>query len=109
MKGDSHSQAQIDMINTFIRRFNRTAEIPIKEYDGESKVVNEDFFEFMLAVDHATHHRRILDAYSRAKSIYNRKKAAGTEFNESVTSMYELLKELGVIQEKGDGSLSLNE
>ena len=107
MKADSHSQAQIDMINDYIIRYNRKAELKVKEYDVGSKKVEDDFFELMLAFDPQTHHRRILDAYARAKVIHTRKKADGAEFCESVTTMYEFLKEIGVVKEKGDGSITL--
>ena len=109
MKADSHSQAQIDMINDYIKRYNRKAVAKVKEYDGDSKKVEDDFFDLMLAVDPQTHNRRIIDAYDRAKTIHTKKKANGAEFCESVTTMYEFLKEIGVIKEKDDGSLTLAE
>jgi len=40
---------------------------------------------------------RLVDAYNRAKAIHEAKKSIGAEFTESVTTMYELMKELGVI------------
>jgi hypothetical protein len=97
------------MINDYIIRYNRKAELKVKEYDVGSKKVEDDFFELMLAFDPQTHHRRILDAYARAKVIHVRKKADGAEFRESVTTMYEFLKEIGIVKEKGDGFLTLAE
>lgn len=61
----------------------------------------------MLAVDPQTHNRRILDAYDRAKAIHTKKKVNGAEFCESVTTMYEFLKEIGVVKENDDGSSTL--
>lgn len=109
MKANSHSQAHIDMINGFIRQYNRKTDFPLKEYNGSTKKVEEDFFELMLAKDPINNQRRILNAYSRAKEIHLKKKRNGAEFKESVTTMYEFLREIGVVQECKDGTLSLSE
>ena len=109
MKADSHSQTQIDMINDYIKWYNKNAESNVNKYDGDSKKVEDDFFDLMLAVDPQTNNRRILDAYDRAKTIHTRKKTDGAEFCESVTTMYEFLKEIGVVKEKDDDSLTLAE
>lgn len=99
MKGSSHSQAQIDLVNKAIELYNRKAPVKVKLYDSESKVVEEDFFELMMAIHPETHNQRLVDAYNRAKAIHETKKVQGAEFTESVTTMYELIKELGVIKE----------
>jgi len=96
MVGDSHSQAQINIINKHIRRYNRTSNCEVPLYDINSKVVTDDFFDLLMAVDPITHKRRIINALERAKAIHEQKKINGAEFNESVTSIYELLLKLGV-------------
>lgn len=99
MKGFSHSQAQIDLVNKAIELYNKKAPVKVKLYDSESKAVEEDFFELMMAFHPETHNQRLVDAYNRAKAIHETKKVQGAEFTESVTTMYELIKELGVIKE----------
>ena len=99
MKGFSHSQAQIDLVNKAIELYNKKASVKVKLYDSESKAVEEDFFELMMAFHPETHNQRLVDAYNRAKTIHETKKVQGAEFTESVTTMYELIKELGVIKE----------
>ncbi len=99
MKGFSHSQAQIDLVNKAIELYNKKASVKVKLYDSESKAVEEDFFELMMAFHPETHNQRLVDAYNRAKAIHETKKVQGAEFTESVTTMYELIKELGVIKE----------
>lgn len=108
IKGDSHSKAQIDMINNYIRQYNKRADSCIAEYNSNSKKVEEDFFELMLAVDPQTGERRIVNAYKRAEAIHIRKKSDGAEFGESVTTMYELLKSLGVIKKGKGGEWTFN-
>ena len=99
MKGFSHSQAQIDLVNKAIELYNKKASVKVKLYDSESKAIEEDFFELMMAFHPETHNQRLVDAYNRAKAIHETKKVQGAEFTESVTTMYELIKELGVIKE----------
>lgn len=99
MKGFSHSQSQIDLVNKAIELYNKKALVKVKLYDSESKAVEEDFFELMMAFHPETHNQRLVDAYNRAKAIHETKKVQGAEFTESVTTMYELIKELGVIKE----------
>ena len=106
-KGDSHSAAQIDMINRAIELYNRTAQVKVTPYDGSGKMVEEDFFDLMMSISPETHQHRILDAYARAKRMHVSKKEQGAEFRESVTTMYELLKELGVVTEGKGGTLNL--
>lgn len=102
MKGDSHSKAHIEMINNYIRQYNKNADGHIAEYNGNSKRVEEDFFDLMLSVDPQNGERRIINAFNRAEAIHLKKKIDGAEFQESVTTMYEFLKSLGVIR-KGKG------
>ena len=108
LRGDSHSQAQIDEINKFIKRYNRSNNADIKLYDEDSKKVEEDFFDLMLAIDASTHNHRIVDACQRANEIHQMKKGNGAEFSESVTTMYELLEELGTVQKDKDDNYILN-
>jgi len=96
MVDNSHSQAQINLINKHINRYNTTGKCKVPLYDIDSKEVTDDFFDLMLAVDPITHKRRIINALERAKRIHEQRKRNGAEFNESVTSMYELLLKLGV-------------
>lgn len=103
MFGDSHSAAQIKRINDFIKRYNKRAESPIAEYDSDSKNVEEDFFDLMMAIEPANKKCRIVSAFERAKVLHEAKKAQGAEFRESVTTIYELLFELGVIEKKKNG------
>lgn len=103
MLGDSHSAAQIRRINDFIKKYNKQALFPIAEYDSGSKKVEEDFFDLMMAIDPKTQKSRIVAAYERAKSIHAIKKMNGAEAKESVTTIYELLFELGVIERTKDG------
>lgn len=100
MKGDSHSQAQINLVNRAIELYNKKAPVKVKPYDCESKNVEEDFFDLLMSINPDTHHPRPVDAYCRAKKIHEMKKAQGAEFVESVTTMYELMKELGVVTEE---------
>lgn len=103
MIGNSHSEAQIREINRFIKKYNKQAKIPVREYSIASKKIEEDFFDLMLAVDPITHKRRIVSAYERAKSIYDRKKVDGAEMSESVTTIFELLERLGSIYKTANG------
>lgn len=98
MKKDSHSKAQIDMINKHISRYNRKNNESIKLYDEDSKEIEDDFFDLLMAEDDVTHNRRIVDAYERAKAIHEDKLAQGAEYRESVTAVYKLMEELGTIQ-----------
>lgn len=100
LKGTSHSKAQIEIINRHIKAYNKKNGASVPLYDDSSKVIEESFFELMMAVDPNTHNRRVEDACSRAESIHNTKKVNGQEFSESVTSMYQLLIELGVLTKK---------
>lgn len=106
LKNNSHSQSQIDEINRFIKNYNRNKNANIKLYDCDSKLIEEDFFDLMLAIDSVTHQRRVIDACERAENIHLNKKRVGAEFRESVTNMYELMIELGVVRkiEQIDGS-----
>lgn len=97
MKGGSHSRAHIDLINRAIELYNRKAPVKVKSYDIEGKTVEEDFFDLMMAIHPETHNSRLVDAYNRAKAIHEMKKAQGAEFVESVTTVYELMKELGMV------------
>jgi len=106
--GCSHSQAQINLINRGIEVYNRRSEHKVKSYDSNTKSVNEDFFDLMMASNPDSKTPRVIEAYKRAKTIHLRKKGQGSEFRESVTTVYELLKELGVVIEKEDGDLKLN-
>jgi hypothetical protein len=108
LKGDSHSKAQIDEINKFIKKYNKSSNTNVRLYDEGSKKVEEELFDLMLAIDEITHHHRIEDAYQRAKVIHQTKKRNGDEFSESVTTMYELLEELGTIQRDETGNYILN-
>lgn len=108
LKGNSHSEAQIDEINKFIKRYNKRNVVGVKLYNKESKVVEEDFFDLMLAIDPTTHHHRVVDACQRARAIHQTKKSKGAEFCESVTTMYELMEELGTVRKDKDGNYLLN-
>ena len=108
LKGNSHSEAQIDEINKFIKRYNKRNVVGVKLYNDESKIVEEDFFELMLAIDPMTHHHRVVDACQRARAIHQTKKNKGAEFCESVTTMYELMEELGTVRKDKDGNYLLN-
>lgn len=99
MKNDSHSQAQIYLVNRAIELYNKNAPVKVKPYDNESKTVEEDFFDLMMAIHPETHNQRLLDAYNRSKTIHETKRNQGAEFAESVTTMYELMKEIGVVKE----------
>ena len=101
--GDSHSAAQIKMINDFIKKYNKKAKSPVADYDSGNKKVEEDFFDLMMADDPVSKKTRIVSAFERAKIIHENKIAIGAEFHESVTTIYELLLELGVIEKKKDG------
>ena len=79
------------------------AESPVAEYDAGSKKVEEDFFDLMMAIDPVINKSRIVSAFERAKIIHENKIAISAEFHESVTTIYELLLELGVIEKKKDG------
>jgi hypothetical protein len=107
MVGDSHSEAQIRMINKHIRAYNKRTGANIAEYSHDSKVVDEDFFDLMLASDPSTKKSRIVTAFERAKEIHETKVADGAEFAESVTTMYELMLALGVIEKKPKGHFDL--
>ena len=108
LRGNSHSLAQIDEINKFIKSYNRNNNANIKLYNEGSKKVEEDFFDLMLAIDATTHHHRIEDACQRANGIHQTKKGNGAEFLESVTTMYELMEELGTVRRDKDGNFILN-
>lgn len=103
MIGASHSAAQIKKLNDFIRKYNKKAPLSIAEYDSGSKKVEDDFFDLMMAIDPETQKSRIVTAFERARSIHEMKKMNGAEARESVTTIYELLFELGVIEKTKDG------
>ena len=103
MIDDSHSAAQIKIINDYIKKHNKKAKLPIPEYDSDSKNVEADFFDLMMAEEPESKKSRIVLAFERARMIYETKKANGAEFRESVTTIYELLFELGVIEKRKDG------
>lgn len=65
--------------------------------------LKKDFFDLMMAIDPVSNKSRVVSAFERAKIIHENKIAIGTEFHESVTTIYELLLELGVIEKKKDG------
>lgn len=96
MKGESHSKAQIEMINRGIDSYNKTADIKIEHYDPKSKGITEEFFEYLLSADRTTKRRRIDMAFEQAMRMHKEKKVNGCEYAESVTTIYELLLELGV-------------
>lgn len=98
VKGGSHSKAQIEMINKYINQYNRKAGESICLYDMNRKEIEDDFFDFLMAEDDITHNRRIINAYQRAKAIHEYKLAVGSEYLESVTTIYQLMEELGTIQ-----------
>lgn len=100
---DSHSAAQIKMLNDYISKYNKAAAHRVAEYDSGSKTVDEDFFDLMMANDPQLKKSRIVLAFERAKAIHERKKTNGAEFLESVTTIYQLLLELGVIEESDNG------
>ena len=85
MKGDSHSQAQIDLVNRAIELYNKKAPVKVKFYNSESKAVEEDFFDLLMAIHPETHNQRLVDAYNRAKAIHEAKRSIGAEFTESLT------------------------
>ncbi len=95
-QGDSHSQSQINMINRHLRKYNKSAKIPVAEYESDNKTIQDDLFDLMMAINPETKNPRIVDAINRAKNMHTSKKDCGQEFNESVTSIYELLEALGV-------------
>ncbi len=108
LHGSSHSLAQIKCINNHIKTYNRRVKAQVAEYDGDCKSVKEDFFDLMLAINPATRNRRIVDAFNRAKAIHERKLANGSETQESVTTMYQLLINLGVFTKNNDGKYEFN-
>ncbi len=57
----------------------------------------------MLAIDPISKKRRIILAFERAKAIHEAKKANDAETCESVTTIYELLYELGAIEKTRNG------
>ena len=65
MVSNSHSTAQINIINNFINKYNKTAKTKVKLYDDESKNVEADLFDLMLSVNPVTKNRRIVDAYKQ--------------------------------------------
>jgi len=80
----------------------------VKLYDEESKCVESDLFDLMLSINPETRNRRIIDAYKQAELFHQRNKRNGCEFRESVTTMYELLKELEVVTvDKGKYSVNV--
>lgn len=107
MVSNSHSKAQVNKINNHIRAYNKKYGHNIAEYDAGSKTVNEDFFEFMMAIDPCTEERRIVTAFKRAKTIHEDKRKKGAEYRESVTNVYELMLALGVIKRNKVGKFEL--
>lgn len=108
MYGQSHSMAQIKLLNNHIRKYNKGAKSPVKEYDSGSKCVQEDFFDLMFAVNPETRNRRIEDAFNRAFAIHQRKLSIGAETQESVTTIYQLLISLGLFVKDKAGNYVLS-
>lgn len=102
LKGNSHSQAIIDKINEHIKKYNKKQDVKnVPYYDKNSKEVTESFFELMLSIDtDVTHKRRIENAFNSALKMHQMKKDNGQEFAESVTTVYQLLIELGLFTKK---------
>lgn len=101
--GQSHSEAQIRLINKHIQNCNKTAKYKVALYDSAQKLVSEDFFDLLMAIDPVTHESRALTAMKRAMAIHATKVSKGSEFSESVTTVYELLQALGVFVESKYG------
>ena len=72
------------MINKYIGQYNKKNKGSINLYDINSKEIEDDFFDLLMAEDDITHNRRIIDAYLRAKVIHE--------------TVYKLMEELGTIQ-----------
>lgn len=106
MKGNSHSKAQVDMINSYILSYNKGAAHKIQQYNSSSKKVDDDFFDLLMATDPESGRCRALNAFLRARKIHQKKKSNGDEFSESVTTIYELLADLGMF-EKQSGTWKL--
>lgn len=100
---NSHSKAQISMINRYISNYNRL--LPPKApkvglYDAGSKCVKEDFFELLMAVNPVTKCRRVEDACNRSIAIHQAKIVKGIEFQESVTTVYQFLETIGFVKKE---------
>ena len=87
-----------EAIPKYIGQYNKKNKGSINLYDINSKEIEDDFFDLLMAEDDITHNRRIIDAYLRAKVIHENKLAVGAECQESVTTVYKLMEELGTIQ-----------
>ena len=111
--GNSHSKAHIDILNKHISRYNKDNKYnkyKIALYNKDSKEVTDDIFDLLLAIDPITKKRRIVNALERAKAIHEKRQNDGAEFEESVTTIYQLLQRLGVFNEdKVTGEISLYE
>lgn len=102
-KHDSHSQAQIDLINNHIIKYNKShSKQKVNIYDNGNKEVNDDFFDLMMAVNPETQQRRVEDACNRSFDIHKRKKSEGAEFSESVTTMHQFLETIGFVKRTED-------
>jgi hypothetical protein len=65
------------------------------KYDGEnSKIVDEQFFEILNAIDTKTGEKRVVSAIKRAKSIFENIETTSFAAAESSTTVFKLVEEL---------------
>lgn len=94
--GKSHSKWLCTKINEHIKNYNKThQECPVDLYDPDSKKITQDLFMVFKAIDPKNNKERILNAYERAKAMFESK--PGNPYEEPVTNVFLLLEELEII------------
>jgi hypothetical protein len=86
--GALHRRVNNAMINEVINQFGIS-------YDGDgNKLISDDFFDYLFAVDDQTGQRRVDLAIRRAKRNYNRFEHRSPAEEESSTTVFRLVDEL---------------
>jgi hypothetical protein len=86
--GALHRKDYNAMVNEVIHQFGIS-------YDGDgNKLISDDFFDYLFAIDEQTGQRRVYLAIRRAKRNYNRLEHRSPAEEESSTSVFRLVEEL---------------
>ena len=108
----NHSRETINLINQAIDSYNKKHKVKLRMYNKKGKKKDKenenwiiDNFEFLTSPNEDNKNEnkqpRIVEAFQRAKMIHEAK-PNGKQYSESVTTFYQLLEYLGVIDYNED-------
>lgn len=94
-----HRKQYNDRLNECLQSFGSSGD-PVR-YDGQdSKLIDSDFFDLMLAVDPKTDKPRIRQAIERAERLYDQYDHSSPATEESSTTVFRLVKVIvGMVEE----------